>query len=50
MIKTLLVATALTVAPMMAFAQCSGHKDQAMTCAAGTVYDADSNSCKTVTG
>ncbi|MDU8913624.1 carbohydrate-binding module family 14 protein [Aestuariicoccus sp. MJ-SS9] len=50
-IKTLVTAAALVVAPTFAaFASCSGHSQQAMTCADGTIYDAASNSCKVVSG
>jgi hypothetical protein len=49
--KTLLTAALLVLAPVTsAFAYCSGHTEQAMTCAEGTVYDSESNSCKVVTG
>jgi hypothetical protein len=48
-IKTILAAAALTVTPMLAFAQCSSfHEQQVMTCAEGTVYDPDSNTCQVI--
>ncbi|WP_420011651.1 adenylosuccinate lyase [Tateyamaria sp.] len=46
--KTLAVALALTLAPTLSFAMgCNyGNKDQqAMSCAAGTSYDAASKAC-----
>lgn len=45
--KTVLMALALTLAPALAVAEgCSfGKHQQAMSCAAGTTYDADTNSC-----
>lgn len=52
-IKTLLSAVALTaVSATASFAyECNWGKEQVtMTCASGTVYDADTNSCKVVTG
>ncbi|MCI5112099.1 MAG: carbohydrate-binding module family 14 protein [Marivita sp.] len=50
-IKTLLTTLALTLASATAgLAACSGHEETAMTCAAGTVYDADTNTCKVVSG
>lgn len=45
-IKTLLAAAALTLTPVLGFAQCSGgHSEAAMSCAEGTVYDAASGTC-----
>jgi len=47
MIKTLIVAVALTAAPTLSLAMgCAGgsHK-QAMSCSDGTTYDSASNSC-----
>ncbi|WP_439523491.1 chitin-binding domain-containing protein [Marivita sp.] len=51
-IKTLLTTAALTLATATSsFASCQwGHEEAKMTCATGTVYDADSNSCKVVSG
>jgi len=48
-IKTLLAIAALAVAPVAGFAQCSGER-HVMSCADGTAYDAESGTCKTVTG
>ncbi len=50
--KTLFAAAVLALTPALAMAECSWgkHEQQAMTCADGTVYDADSNTCKVVTG
>lgn len=44
-VKTTLVALALTVLPAVAFAECSWSKQQAQSCAAGTVWDAETHSC-----
>ena len=45
-IKTLAIATALTVLPTLSFAMCSQHKEQqAMSCAAGTTYDQATMTC-----
>lgn len=51
-LKALLSAAAICVCTASAgIAMCSyGHQQAAMTCAAGTVYDADSNSCKVISG
>ncbi len=50
-IKTLLTTFALTLATATSgFAACSGHEEASMTCAAGTVYDAETNTCKVVSG
>lgn len=50
-IKTLLTTAALTLATATeTFAACGGHEQASMTCAAGTVYDADTNTCKVVSG
>ncbi|WGW03249.1 chitin-binding domain-containing protein [Tropicibacter oceani] len=49
-IKTLIAAAALAVVPALGFAACSGHSEQAMTCAEGSAYDADTGTCKVVTG
>lgn len=50
--KTILAALALAVAPSLAFAACSGfkHEDVAMSCAPGSVWDAESRSCVPTTG
>ena len=46
-IKAGLIAVALTVLPTLAMAECAwGHKQQAtMTCAEGSVYDAEAGKC-----
>ena len=50
-IKTIAAALALTIAPTLAFAEgCNwGKSQQAMTCGAGTTYDADTGKCVSVT-
>lgn len=50
--KTLLAALALTLAPGLAVAMCSGNyqKDEvAMTCAAGTTWDSEMQRCVATT-
>ncbi|GGC02461.1 hypothetical protein GCM10011363_18810 [Marivita lacus] len=51
-IKTLLTTSALLIASATAtLAQCNWGKEQVtMTCSSGTVYDAETNTCKVVTG
>ena len=51
-IKTLLTTAALVVASATStLAACNwGHEDAKMSCADGLVYDADTNSCKVVSG
>jgi hypothetical protein len=51
-IKTLAAAVALTLVPMMSFAECnwSKHEDLAMSCADGSVYDAQAGKCVPTTG
>jgi hypothetical protein len=49
-LKALLAAAALTLCPAIATAQCSGHSQQAMSCAEGTVWDAETQSCKVLSG
>jgi len=50
--KILIVAVAMVAAPSMTFAMCSygKHREAAISCAEGTVYDADTQTCVTVTG
>ncbi|MEM8655860.1 MAG: carbohydrate-binding module family 14 protein [Pseudomonadota bacterium] len=50
--KTVLVALALTLAPTLSLAMgCNyGKEQQAMSCATGTVYDADTKTCVSTTG
>ena len=44
--KVLVTSVALTLGTTFsAFAACSGHSQQAMTCASGMTWDADSRSC-----
>lgn len=50
MIKTILTAVVLTAAPLAAVAECSSKHQQAMSCADGTVWDAETKSCTKVTG
>ncbi|MBP0481785.1 carbohydrate-binding module family 14 protein [Sagittula salina] len=47
MTRTIFTALILTLAPLAASA-CPFHDAQAMSCAEGTVFDADSKSCKVV--
>ncbi|ANT59151.1 MULTISPECIES: adenylosuccinate lyase [Roseobacteraceae] len=49
-IKTLLTAAALVAAPMIAWADCSYHEQAKMTCAEGSAYDAESGTCKVISG
>lgn len=45
-VQTFLTAAALTLASALsAQAACSGHSDQAMSCAEGMIWDTDSRSC-----
>lgn len=45
-IQTLLVAALLAMAPGLALAECGwGTHEMTMTCAQGTSWDADSQSC-----
>ena len=44
--KRLVLAVALLATPLSAWAQCSGHSEQAaMTCMEGTTWDPVVNSC-----
>lgn len=47
--KTLLASLALALAPVAAIAAC-GHDRAAMSCAEGSVYDADQQRCVPATG
>lgn len=50
MIRTMVCAAMLTVLPALSYAGCSGSH-QAMSCAEGTVWDADTQTCvEQVTG
>lgn len=44
-VKTALVALALTALPALAFAECEWSKQQAQSCAAGTVWDTQTHRC-----
>lgn len=46
--KIALCAAALALAPALAFASGCSHEKQAMSCAEGSVYDADTGTCKEV--
>ncbi|WP_161594622.1 carbohydrate-binding module family 14 protein [Marimonas lutisalis] len=43
--KLTLAVIALMLAPGLASAMCSRDHEQAMTCAEGTTYDAETSSC-----
>lgn len=43
--KTLLAALALTILPAVSYAFCSERGHQAQSCAAGTVWDANLQTC-----
>lgn len=49
--KMLLATLVLAAAPTMTLAQCFGHEKEqvTMSCAEGTVYDAESQSCISTT-
>lgn len=44
-VKTALAALALTLVPVFAYASCSARGHQAQSCAAGTVWDANQQTC-----
>lgn len=50
MMKTFLAAATLAILPLGAFAQCAGHgaAQEAMSCAAGTQWDAETRTCVTI--
>lgn len=49
--KTILIGLALTVLPAASYAFCSGHEQQAQSCAPGTVWNGVSGQCvKQATG
>lgn len=48
--KTLATALVLSLAPAAAFAACDWQKNAAMSCADGTVYDAERQACVPTTG
>ena len=49
--KTIFTALLITVAPALAYAQCSGgHSDQlVMSCPQGQMFDADTDKCVPLT-
>ncbi|QPH52971.1 carbohydrate-binding module family 14 protein [Pontivivens ytuae] len=48
--KTLVLALAMTAAPLTAFAAgCNWGQEQVMSCAPGTTYDADTRTCVATT-
>lgn len=49
-LKTLLTAAAFALSPALAMAACYDHTEQAMTCADGTTYDADTKTCVVMSG
>lgn len=50
MIRTAFTALALTVASTFSAMAACGHDSAQMTCAEGTVYDAESGTCTVVSG
>jgi hypothetical protein len=50
--KSLLAAIAMAAFPTLATAECygTGHNEASMSCAAGTVWDAEAQSCVPTTG
>ncbi len=48
--KRLVLAIALLSTPVAAWAQCSGHDRQAMSCAEGQTWDSEVSRCVPVTG
>lgn len=49
-IKTFFTAAILAMLPAFASASCGWQSQQAMTCAEGSVYDAETGTCTVVTG
>ncbi len=43
--KRLVLTLALLATPLAAWADCSGHVNQAMTCAQGYTWNAESGAC-----
>jgi hypothetical protein len=41
----LVLALVLLSSPLAAWAQCSGHSEQATSCAEGTMWDQELNAC-----
>lgn len=48
--KVLLAALAIALTPAIAAAECSYGQKQAMTCAAGSVWDGSAGKCVVTTG
>ncbi len=49
--RTLIASAVLALTPVLAQAECSWGKEQAaMSCAEGTVYDAEANACVKIVG
>ncbi len=44
-LKSLLAALALTIAPTLAAASCFGEQHTTMSCAEGSTWDAESQTC-----
>ncbi|MCB1888502.1 MAG: hypothetical protein KDH20_12925 [Rhodocyclaceae bacterium] len=44
-LKTTFAAIALSLLPLHAIAMCSGHEQQAQSCAEGTVWDDAAKAC-----
>ncbi|WP_109463778.1 carbohydrate-binding module family 14 protein [Albibacillus kandeliae] len=44
-LKTVLSALALSLIPVISYAQCSGHEQQAQSCAQGFVWDVEQQAC-----
>ncbi|WP_191090116.1 hypothetical protein [Histidinibacterium aquaticum] len=47
--KTAFTVFVLALLPGLAAAQCGGHDRQAMSCAEGSIYDAETGTCEPVT-
>ena len=45
LLKTAFVALSLAVLPALAHASCAAHAQQSQSCAPGTVWDSQSQSC-----
>jgi hypothetical protein len=44
-LKTALTALALTLVPVVSYATCLGHEQQAQSCAEGSAWDEASKTC-----
>ncbi|MCT4555671.1 MAG: hypothetical protein N4A53_13365 [Pelagimonas sp.] len=49
-IRHILLASVMTLTPVLAAAQCSTHVKQAMSCEEGLIYDYETTSCVKPTG